>query len=272
MKPAKRLPSHAIGDTLDEPDETFTLQLTGTSASGGILGDDTVTATITDDDNPPTVSIADINVNEADGTATLTVSLDAASGKTITVDYATVDESAIAPDDYIPITGTLTFNPGDTQTTITVPILDDPIAEISETFAVTLNNEVNVTLAQSTATVTVADNDAATVSIADATIVEGTGSPTQLVFDVSLSGDVDTALTVDFATADLTALAGSDYVAQTGTLNFVGNDGEVHQITLDIDPDALVELDEDFNVTLSNVQEFEWAGCGDRPSHCHRHH
>src|SRR5262249_14659846 len=98
--------------------------------------------TILDDDAPPALSIGDVAVTEGDsGTtdATFTVSLSAASGKTVTVDYATADGSAAAGDDYTAASGTLTFAPGETSKTVTVSVIGDRIDEDDETFVVNLS-------------------------------------------------------------------------------------------------------------------------------------
>ena len=73
------------------------------------------------------------SVDESAGTATLTVTLDAPFSAPVTVDYATGDQSAQAPDDYASSSGTLTFAPGTTTQTIEVPIADDTLDEEAET-------------------------------------------------------------------------------------------------------------------------------------------
>ncbi|MBI3649318.1 MAG: hypothetical protein HY240_11320, partial [Actinobacteria bacterium] len=97
-----------IGDTIDEYDETFFVNLS--NASGGAIGDSQGLGTITDDDAPPSLTVNDVTVTEGNsGTtnATFTVALSAASGKTITVSYATADGTAVAPSDYTAASGSL---------------------------------------------------------------------------------------------------------------------------------------------------------------------
>ena len=85
------------GDTLDEP----TRRSASTShPANATIADARASGTITDDDDPPTLSINDVTVTEGDSrttTATFTVTLSAASGQTVTVDYATADGTATAP-------------------------------------------------------------------------------------------------------------------------------------------------------------------------------
>ena len=112
---------------------------------------------------PPTLSIADLTVSEGAGTATLTISLDAATTSAVTVDYATADGTATAPGDYTATSGTATIPAGQTSATIAVPIIDDSLDEPDETFTVTLSNQTAgavVSPTAGTATVTIVDNDA----------------------------------------------------------------------------------------------------------------
>ncbi|NER82201.1 MAG: hypothetical protein F6K42_22095, partial [Leptolyngbya sp. SIO1D8] len=251
-------------DDLVEETETLTLSLTSPSnASVGTQA--TTTLSITDND-VATLAIANAQIAEGTGGNTqlvfdVTLTGDVDTG--VTVDFATanVTGSAVAGTDYTAQSDTLTFagTDGETQQ-ITIDVTPDTLVELDETFEVTLSNVQasgrNVTISQATATGTIQDDDVATIAIANAQIVEGTGGNTQLVFDVTLTGDVDTGVTVDFATANVTgsAVAGTDYTTQSDTLTFTGTDGETQQITIDMTPDALVELDETFEVMLSNVQ------------------
>jgi hypothetical protein len=108
----------------------------------------------------PEISISDAQVSESAGTASFTVSLSKASASNVTVNYTTGNGSAISPDDYTASAGTLTFLPGDSLTqAVTVPIVDDLVAESSETFAVTLSSAVGGTIIDNAATGTILDNE-----------------------------------------------------------------------------------------------------------------
>lgn len=99
-------------DLLDEADETYTLTVGGVASVG----------TITDDDAPPTVSISD--ATESFGTVTHTLTLSQASGKTITVQVDSANGSKTAGTHYTAIVAqTVTFNPGETEQTVTVTVL-----------------------------------------------------------------------------------------------------------------------------------------------------
>ncbi len=87
-----------LGDLLDEPNETFFLNLL--NPVGGTISDSQGIGTILDNDPTPSLSVDDQTVAESIGTATFTMSLSAASGQTVTVDYATSDGTATSPADY----------------------------------------------------------------------------------------------------------------------------------------------------------------------------
>ena len=162
------------GDTTDEIDETYNVFLSATV--NGKISDGQGVGTITDDDPPPTVSINDLTLAEGNAgqtNADFTVTLSAASGKTVAIDYATSDGTAtLANNDYAATNSTVTFAPGQTSKPATVPINGDTTLESDETFNVDLANAVNLTIndAQGVGTIT---NDDSAPSAAAGTI-EGT--------------------------------------------------------------------------------------------------
>ena len=85
----------------------------------------------------PNITISDTRITEGNKgrkNAKFTVTLDEASNKTVKVNYATANGSAKAGKDYRKTTGTLTFQPGQTQKKINVPIFGDTIVEKNEKF------------------------------------------------------------------------------------------------------------------------------------------
>ncbi len=112
---------------------------------------------------PPGLSVADARVHEnvANATVDFPVTLGRASLETVTVAYATADGTATADQDYEPTSGTLTFAPGDTVKTVSVPVLPDVIDDTGETFTLTLSNPQggNAYLADPEATGTIENSD-----------------------------------------------------------------------------------------------------------------
>jgi hypothetical protein len=147
-------------DALDEPNETYSVQLANPVNS--TLEDPTATGTITDDDAVVRVAVNDVNVVEGNsGTRnlTFTVKLNRASGKTVNVTVRTADGSARAPRDYRSKTVVLTFAPGQTVLSVPVSVVGDHVREPNETFAVLLNLPVNATIGDANGTGGIINND-----------------------------------------------------------------------------------------------------------------
>ncbi len=156
LNPVRFVTVSILNDTTDEPDETFSLVL-GPATGAKISGTPLATGTILDDDGPVNVSVAGGSASEGQSVV-FNVSLSAASGKTVTVLYATTGTgSATAGLDYTPVSGTLTFLPGTTLQSVTVPTLGDVLLEANETFQLAISNPTNANLATAQATGTIVD-------------------------------------------------------------------------------------------------------------------
>ena len=189
---------------------------------------------------------------------TFTVTLSAASGQQVTVDYADASTgTATSGTDYTAITaGTLTFPAGTTSQTFNVAVTGDTDVEGSETVVVSLRNPSNATVSStaSTGTGTITDNDGApSLSIDSPRVTEGDTGEKNLTFTATLSVASGQQVTVDYADATTgTATSGTDYTAITGgTLTFPA--GTISQ-TFDVavTGDVLDESNETILVTLSN--------------------
>ena len=175
------------------------------------------------------------------------------SSQTITVDYATSDDTATAGADYTATNNTLTFDPGDVSKTFPVGILADTTDEYDETFTVTLTSPTNADLGTAVGTMLINDDDAApTVSIADDSTTNEANGTTNLV--ATLSAASEKTITVDYDTSDGTAEAGSDYTAGSGTITFTPNDTS-ENIPVAVIQDTTDEENETVTVTLSNPSE-----------------
>jgi len=205
----------------------------------------------------PTLSVSGVSLAEGDAGTTefsFTVNLSASSTDTVSVNFATASGSAAAVSDYASQIGTLTFDPGETSQDITILVSGDTAYESDETFFVNLSGPVNATIATGQATGTILNDDPApiTISIANRGLDEGESGTTSFEFTVSLSEQNTSTVTVDFATADGSAVAGSDYVSQNDTLTF--DPGVTSQtITVLVNGDTAFEPNETFLVNLSNA-------------------
>ncbi|MEZ6127296.1 MAG: Calx-beta domain-containing protein [Planctomycetaceae bacterium] len=256
------------GDETVELDEEFFVNLSSLMASGR---DVTITkpqgvGTIRNDDSA-SIRVGDPVITEGDsGTTSLTfaVTLDGRTDVPVTVDYATADGTATSGQDYSAASGTLTFAAGvDAPQTlfVTVDIFGDLTVERDETFFLNLNPATlsttgrDVTIPDPQGQATITNDEVATISIDDVTVVEGDSGTVSASFTVTLDADVDTSFTIDYATEDVSAAVGdNDYVAASGQLSFVGSAGETKTITVIVNGDQTVELDEIFLVALSGIQ------------------
>ena len=192
------------------------------------------------------VSIADATVEEG-GFASLTITATGTgSGEEQTVQFATADGTAVAPDDYTETSGVHSFSgPGTRE--VVIETIDDDTVEGDETFTVSLSSASGVDIGTGTATVTIVDNDTlAEVSIAGATVSEDGGDA---VVTVTASGGSGT---VDYETFDGTAVAPDDYTTTSGTLSFSAEQLS-HAVSVPIIDDTDDEGTEAFTVSLSDA-------------------
>ncbi len=233
-------------DTVVEADEIFTVSLAVSNPS--VMATDTATGTITEDDSAA-VTIADASGEEGDS-LTFTVTLDQAVSGGLTVTPRFTDVTATEGTDYQENTAALTFTgaSGERQT-FTVATIEDAVAEASESFTVSLavsGTPARVTTTD-TATGTIADDDSATVTIADGSATEGDAITFRLTLDEAVEG----GLTVTPNFTDVTATERADYTENTAALTFTGKAGETRTFTVATIEDTAAEADETFAVRLS---------------------
>jgi len=208
------------GDDLDEVDERFLVNLSSPVAA--TISDSQAQGTITDDDPAPSMSIGDVEVTEGNSgqvNANLVVTLGAGSGKQVTVDFETENETATQPADYAQASGTLTFAPGDTSETVTVQVAGDTLDESNETFLVKLSNAVNATVTDGQGRATIADDDTDPTAVDDAaTVGEDSGATAidVLANDTDPEGDPRTISTTSDPPNGTVVLTGGSPGARTG--------------------------------------------------------
>src|SRR5213596_2817409 len=263
----KTITVNVNGDTKFESNETFFVNLSG--ATNATIADGQGQGTIVNDDAQPSISINDVSLAEGNSGTTnfvFTVSLSNASSQTITVDFATADDTAtVADNDYVAASGTVTFAPGVTSQPVTVTVNGDTKFESNETFFVNLSNPTGgATISDGQGQGTIVNDDTApTLAIDDVSQAEGrTGGTTAFTFTVTKTGATTQSVTVGFTTVDGTATGNSscataatgtpDYISQTGTLTFAPSDPS-KTITVQVCADTTFELSEAFTVKLSGA-------------------
>ncbi len=238
-----------VDDEIQEPDEMFTIALTGVARAD--LGVGISTITIVDND-VASLSINDVRAKESSGEAVFTVSLSNASSTGITVNYSTEDGTALVGQDYTAVEGALSFSGNDANLTrtIRVPLVDNNEDEPDETFVVRLSGVVGAVIADNEGIGTIEDDEPPiTVSIYDGRAQEDAGS---LKMAARLSrSSLQKTVTVRFSSSDKTATSSSDYTATTGLLIFERGSTE-GKVVVEVIDDQIVEGDETFEVMLSN--------------------
>lgn len=152
-----------IADTLDEPDETVQIRVTGITGDAVLGTPATATGTITDDDPTPTLSVGDIRVLEGrNGQKTVQVPVTVATpgANRVTITWGTRDVTARAGSDYRARTNqTLTIPAGATRGTLSVQVEGDRTREPDETFEVVIGRVTGGAIADGTGIVTIANDD-----------------------------------------------------------------------------------------------------------------
>ncbi|HIF41228.1 MAG TPA: hypothetical protein EYQ74_09035, partial [Planctomycetes bacterium] len=240
-----------VSDTLDEPDETVVLTLQApTNAS--LASPNVNTSTLLDDDAPPQVlfTTASQDVNEAAGSALISVDLSAPSGFVITAPFS-VSGDAIDPDDYsLSTSGPLVFQPGETSKSVVLNPVSDALDENDEQVVLTLDPPTNASVGTPGSHVaTLRDDDAPPVlqfDLAAQSLNESTGAVA-----IGMSLDAPSGLVVSGSySVTGTATDGVDFTSFTGTYTIPAGatTGTLNTTLLD---DALDELGETVILTLA---------------------
>ncbi|MDT4966986.1 MAG: hypothetical protein QOJ64_1723 [Acidobacteriota bacterium] len=249
-----------VDDATPEGDETFNISLNN-PAGGATLGGITQAQLIIQDNELPTVSISDVSQAEGNGGATaftFTVTLSNAIASNVDLSYVTANGTATSGSDYQAASSLLGIPAGQLSKTITVQINGDTQNEPDETFLVNLSisGSVNVTITKAQGVGTILNDDAAppasSVQLEQATYTVSEGAHYKLI-NLSRTGDLSAAASVDYATSDMSANQRTDYNIMLGTLKFAPGES-TKTLTLLVTDDSFVEADESLSLTLSNPQ------------------
>ncbi|WP_074238394.1 Calx-beta domain-containing protein [Chitinophaga niabensis] len=253
-----------LNDNVIEPTETVIATLAGgSSASLTYTGTNSATVNITDDEStiPANLELtvtkgSDATEGATDGSFVISLAGTVRSANDITVHY-TISGTATPDADYTALSGTAVIRAGDPGVTVTVPVLNDDILEVTETVILTLNGGTG-------AGITYTGTGNATVNITD-----DENTPANLVLNVAANGDVSEAasgagfiislpnniktatdLTVTYTVAG-TAINGTDYANLSGTAVILAGDNSVAIQVNGID-DQIIEGNETIQLTIAN--------------------
>jgi len=270
---SKTITVQVKGDRVAEFTESFSVVLS--EATNAFLSDTSGAVTILDDE--PSITIDDVSAAEGNSgtkTFTFTLRLSAASDAPVSVNYSTAEgdtdywpynpysyyygpPAATAGSDFVAKSGTVTFAAGETSKTVTVVVNGDRTGEADEVFSLDLADASGAYLADGHAVGTIV-NDDPFVNVSGGSVTEGNSGTKLLPFTITLSNATDVPVTVDYATANGTATAGSDYVTKSGSVTFAA--GETSKtVNVTVNGDRVVEADEYLQLVLGNVTN---AGLG----------
>lgn len=266
-----------LNDTVVEGNETLLLNLSG--GSNLTIADNQGAATIVSDDvapptppsgTAPSIAVESVGSYENGGSLTFTLTRTGDLSGVSTVTYATADGSAHFGDDYVAANGTVTFAAGQSTATVNIAIINDTLIEYNESMRLLLTGGTNAVIANASAYGTIINDDttatpppppAPTVAVNDVTANETGGA---LVFTLTRSGDLTAASSVNYATANGTAVAGADYVATSGTASFAAGQATT-TVSVTVINDTLVETNEGLVLNLSggtNITIADGQGSG----------
>ena len=249
---AKTITIATINDGRYDGPISFNVKISPASANVAALSPSSAVVTINDATAAPSFAIGTPAPVAEGNTVNFTVTRTGTTSLTQAVSYATANNTAVAGTDYTAGAGTLTFAPATTSQTFSVPTAHRINYEGTRSFTATLSNPGNgAVIGTGSATEIITDIDTA-ISFAINSPTVNEGSP--VIFTVSVNGGpAGIPFTVNYATANGTALAGTDYTAASGTLTFpVGTISQAVSIATNGNAHGDTAT-RNFTVTLSNA-------------------
>lgn len=225
--------------------------------SAGIGNQPTAVLTIINDDSAISFSSPSFSriENAVDGQASISIVRSGSTAGPASVNFTTTTNgTATAGVDFVAVTNLVNFAVGETVRTVFIPIINDALIEGNETVSMELTNANGAFLLEpATATLTILDDDLGPGRIMFATTnyLAGENAGNAVVTLLRTNGSAG-VVSVRIQTADVTAGAGLDYVAQNSVPVTFG-DGETNKnVLIPILDDSFVEGNETFSVTLTN--------------------
>ncbi len=269
----KQVTVATVADSPQQPDQYFTLTIS--NAQHVTIGVPSAVGTVHDVSSAPYVIghiAADVHrSSSSSAVASVPIVLQnavgqaQASGLTVTAQYHMYDWDAHAPADYTAVTGSITFAPGETTKYVQVPVPTSNLAQQNRSAFVVVDHIVNgrpggianTTLGPDDSFTLgfftiVNDNPHEVVGVDSPALTVPSGGTAWVTFNVSMTGlQSDDLRGVKFATTDLTALAGTDYDARTGSILWAPNAYGGRTISVKVHPTGAPGTVKRFLLTLS---------------------
>lgn len=246
-------------DSIAEATESFGLKV----SDGGDLQTTGWARILDTDASLPIASIEGIRAEEGIGYGYFTVRLSEASTSEVTINYATLNGTALGTSDFSPATGTITFDPGQTVANASVFMSDDTLSESDESYLLRLSDPVGATFGPNDqspeALGWILDEEAGAekrvISVTGVTASEASPAGTaQAIFTVHLSRAFDEDVSVGFETDGGTARSGSDFIARSGAITITAGSTEAH-VAINLRNNVWEEKNERFSLILSELPD-----------------
>ena len=230
---------------LPQGNKAFKVTLSNATANSNITSPSTATVTILDNQSNAsstsggTASASSFSnpagtiglsataylVNEKGGSLTVTINRTGGSTGTVGISYGTSNGTAVSGAEYTGVSGTLTFNAGETVKTFVIPIINNSAVTGNKAFSVVIGTPTGgVSLSTTASTVTVFDNESGTFGSGTVKMVKDTYNVSKasgyVDVGVQRTGGANGTVSVNYTTTPLTASAGVDYTSTNGTVVF----------------------------------------------------
>jgi len=246
-----------VQDQAVESGEIFVLEIVAIDGAEIRDPEDAVTMVVILDDDEmalvPDLSINDVSVMEGDGVVQVPLQLSQASSQPVTVSVFTRNITAQGGQDFYGFTKTITIPAGATTGNVSLTVLDDAIAESTETLELRLFNVQGATVLGSVATISILDDDQQApleLSIDDISVSEGDGT---VQVPVRLSQAGSQAVTVSVFTRRISAQGGQDYFGFTKSVTIPAGATSAN-VALTLRDDAVSEATETMQLRLFGAQ------------------
>jgi hypothetical protein len=237
----------------------FKVALLNPSARASIGSPGAATVTITGGAGPAAgtlqLSASTYIIGQSAGSVTVSVKRSGGTSGALSVSYRTTNGTAVAGTDFTGTSGTLNWTDGESaDKTFSIPISNSSPFSGTRSFSVALSQPVGTTLA-SPSSASVAINGAAAAAIGSVQLSASSFTVAQSAGSVSVAvhrtGGTSGAISVNYATTNGTAVAGTDYTATNGTLNWADGDASSKTISIPVSNSSAFSGTKSFNLALS---------------------
>ncbi len=215
-----------------------------------------------EESTPPQLSIPD-SLSVAEGTGTqqkviVTLTLNASPPEPVTVEWSTLDGTAMAGEDYIARTEVTTvFQQGETERTEEVMLVPDDLYEEEKEFSIVMSGVKNATLERTTCIVTIQNDDDYIPDLVVQSrylVEEGTGQRPVLEIPVGLSGASPNEVSFQWRTEGLWAKPGEDFLSVGSTPVTIAPGETEYLLEITILDDDIFEMDDYFDILLTDIE------------------